>query len=169
VDSQNGTVDFAETTGAALGAAKADIDHLEKQMSVLGLSLLAGNKPTAQTATESLLDTVKEESDLATAARSLQDALELALQYTAAYEGIEAGSVSLGSTISDLTLTPEEMRVWIEGANKVFSLDTIYSVFQAAGKLPEDFDAEQEKLAIEADTAAVGGQLIDAFNRGQAG
>ena len=68
-----------------------------------------------------------------------------------------------------LTLTPEEMRVWIEGANKVFSLDTIYSVFQAAGKLPEDFDAEQEKLNIEADTANIGGQLIDAFNRGQAG
>ena len=169
VDSQNGIVDFAETTGAALGAAKADIDHLEKQMSVLGLSLLAGNKPAPATATENMLNTVKEESDLATAARSLQDALELALQYTAAYEGLEAGSVSLGSTMTDLTLTPEEMRVWIEGANKVFSLDTIYSVFQAAGKLPEDFDAEQEKLNIEADTANIGGQLIDAFNRGQAG
>ena len=169
VDSQNGTVDFAETTGAALGAAKEDIEHLEKQMSVLGLSLLAGNKPTQQTATETLLDTVKEESDLATAARSLQDALELALQYTAAYEGIEAGSVALGSTMTDLTLTPEEMRVWIEGANKVFSLDTIYSVFQAAGKLPEDFDANQEKLNIEADAFNIGGQLIDAFNRGQVG
>lgn len=167
VDSQNGVVDFAETTGAALGAAKADIDHLEKQMSVLGLSLLAGNKPTAQTATENLLDTVKEESDLATAARSLQDCLELAISYTADYLGLQGGSVSLGSTMADLTITPEEMRVWIDGANKVFSLDTIYSVFQAAGKLPEDFDPTTEKQNIEADGSALGGQLIDAFNRGQ--
>ena len=167
VDGTNGNVGFAETSGAALGAAKADIDHLEKQMAMLGLTLLAGNKPVQQTATEALLDSVKEESDLATAARSLQDALELALQYTAAYEGIESGSVALGSTMTDLTLSPEEMRVWIDSADKVFSKNTIYEVFKQAGKLPDGFNAEQERIAIEADASTMGDQLLAAFDQGK--
>jgi hypothetical protein len=167
VDTQNGTVAFAETSGAALGAAKLDIEHLEKQMAVMGLSLLAGSKVTPQTATESLLDHAKEESDLASAARSLQDALELALQYTAAYEGIESGSIALGSTMADLTLSPEEMRVWIDSADKVFSKGTIYEVFKQAGKLPDSFDAEAEQLAIERDAASIGDQLLTAFDQGR--
>lgn len=167
VDATNGHVDFAETTGAALGAAKADIEHLEKQMAVLGLSLLAGNKSVEQTATESLLDHVKEESDLATAARSLQDALELALQFTADYEGIEAGSISLGSTMEELTLSPEEMRVWIESADKVFSKNTVYEIFKRAGKLPEDFNGDDESQRIETSAAEVGARMLTAFDRGE--
>jgi hypothetical protein len=134
---------------------------------MLGLTLLAGNKPVQQTATEALLDSVKEESDLATAARSLQDALELALQCTAAYEGIESGSVALGSTMTDLTLSPEEMRVWIDSADRVFSKNTIYEVFKQAGKLPDGFNADQERIAIEADASTMGDQLLAAFDQGK--
>lgn len=166
VDSSNGLVDFAETTGAALGAAREDLIHLEKQMAVLGLSLLAGNKPIEQTATESMLEHVKEESDLATAARSLQDALELALSFTAQYEGLEAGSVELGSTSEELTLTPDEMRVWIEAADRVFSKSTIYDVFKRAGKLPEDFDDDEESMELEREGSELGERILTAFDRG---
>lgn len=167
VDGANGVVDFAETTGAALGAAKQDIEHLEKQMATLGLSILAGDKPTATTATEELLDVVQEESDLATAARSLKDGLELALQFTADYLGIESGSVELGSTSSELTLSPEEMRVWLDSADKLFSKQTVYDVFRRAGKLPDDFNPDTETINLEASADQVGDRLLAAFDAGR--
>lgn len=167
VDGANGIVAFAETTGAALGAAKEDIEHLEKQMAALGLSILAGDKPTQTTATEELLDVVQEESDLATAARSLKDALELALQFTGDYLGIESGSVELGSSVSELTLSPEEMRVWIDSVDKLFSKETIYGVFRRAGKLPADFNSETEAVNLEADADQVGERLLAAFDAGR--
>lgn len=167
VDSQNGHVAFAETTGAALGAAKQDIEHLEQQMATLGISILSGQKSIPTTATEELLDHLQEESDLATAARSLQDCLEMALQFTADYEGLQAGSVELGSTLADLTLTPDEMRIWLDSVDKTFSKDTIYEIFQKAGKLPADFDSEEERAKLEVDTQQLGDRLLSAFDRGQ--
>ncbi len=167
VDSNNGHVAFAETTGASLGAAKEDLHHLEEQMAALGLSIIAGKAPQANTATEELLDQVQEESDLAAAARSLKDGVELALGFHAAYLGLNSGgSINLGSTMQELTLSPEEMRVWIESAGNLFSRDTIYRIFSRAGKLPEDFDAQSESQLVEAEAEARAVRAEQMFNRG---
>ncbi|MBK9316918.1 MAG: DUF4055 domain-containing protein [Acidobacteria bacterium] len=167
VDSNNGHVAFAETTGASLGAAKEDLHHLEEQMAALGMSIIAGKKPEANTATEELLDQVQEESDLAAAARSLKDGIELALGFHAAYLGYDSGgSINLGATMQELTLSPEEMRVWIESADNIFSRNTIYQIFRRAGKLPEDFDAEAESQLVEADAEARAIRAEQMFNRG---
>ena len=167
VDGQNGNVDFAETAGTALAAAKNDIDHLEKQMAVLGLSFLTNKPSVEKTATEVLLGSVKEESDLATAARSLQDALEVSLQHMADYEGIEAGSVALGATMTELNLTTDEMRVWLDSVDVLFSRDTIYDVFKKAGKLPEDFSSEVESEKMQTNSSNLGANLLTAFEQGK--
>jgi hypothetical protein len=168
VAEQNGEVNFAETTGAALGAAREDIRDIQEWMSVFGLSLLVKSSKKPATATEELLDNVAEESPLATAAQSLKDALETALGFHAAYLGEQSGgSVELGATVADLTLSPEKLRILVDAAGSKISLETLWSVMQRAGELPEDFDADVERERIEASADAMADKLLGKFDRGE--
>ncbi len=171
VDAQNGLVDFAETTGAALGAARQDLMDLQEQMAMLGLSIVASKEPTPKTATEEVLDVVRESSDLVTAARSLKDALELALLFTAQYldpNATTGGSVELGATIEELSIPPQEFQTYSNMvATKQLSLDTLWSLMARAGKLPEEFDADEEKERIEADAELAMDRMLQSFEQGE--
>lgn len=183
-----GQMQFAETSGAALGAARQDLMDLQEQMALLSLSMLAGEKP-ANTATEELLDSVKEESDLMTVARSVKDALESALKWTAQYLEagrvfnaspaqialISGGSVDLGSKMEDLVLPPEEMRVYSEMAGRVFSTQTVRKMIANARReaMPEDYTEEDEEAQLRAEQAAaslqaqtLGAAALASFDRG---
>jgi uncharacterized protein DUF4055 len=170
VTGESGLVAFAETTGAALSASREDIKDLEGQMAALGLSIIAGKSPQPNTATEELLDHVQEESDLATAARSLKDCMELGLKFMAQFEDPKAttgGSVELGATLEELTLDAQEMQQYSNMASlKQLSLDTLWAILGRAGKLPANFDAEREKAAIKADSKDMGSELLTQFERG---
>jgi hypothetical protein len=154
----NGTVEFAETTGAALAAASQDIKDIETRMSIMGLSLLVKQTGGPITATEERNDQIEESSDLATAARSMKGAIELALEFHAQYldpKATTGGNVELGASLDDLTLTPEEMKFWTNAvAAGQYSLETMWDVFGKAGKNPADFDAKREKERIEKEAQA---------------
>ncbi len=169
VDQENGHVAFAETTGAALAAARTDLEDLKAQMAMLGLSLLAGPSPAPTTATEQLISKVQSDSDLATAARSLKDALELALYYTSAYLGLEqSGSVELEALSEGLFLSAQDVQTYSAMvASRQMSLETMWAVLERAGRLPEGFDPEQEKMRIGEEAANIGESLLTAFDRGQ--
>lgn len=171
---ENGTVEFAEPTGAALEACSADIKDLEARMAVLGLALVqGGNKEQATTATEEILDHVREDSDLATAARSLKDGLERALKFHAQYLDASAttgGSVELGATIEELALPAQELTAYSNMvAAKQLSLETLWSVMARAGKLPADFDAKKEREVIKKDAEDAMDEAMRAFERGDVG
>ena len=148
VTGDNGLVAFAETSGAALGAASQDIKDLEERMAILGLSLLVRRTGAQITATEERNDQIEESSDLATAARSLQDAMELALKFHAQYLNPTAetgGSVELGAALDEMQLTPEEMAVWSNAvAVDQYSRETMWDVFEQGGKNPPNFDPKRE-------------------------
>lgn len=170
VDSQNGEVAFAETTGAALGAARQDLQDLEAQMAALGLSIIAGKAPQPNTATEEILNHVQEESDLATAARNLKDGLERALYLTALYLDPNAetgGSVELGATIEELTLSAQDVQAYSNlVALHQLSLDSLWSMLERAGKLPVDFDPDKEKTAIMDMAMSIEEMMLRNFERG---
>ena len=151
----NGEVAFAETTGAALAAASEDIKDLESRMAVLGLAIVEGkSQPQPETtATEEVLDHVREESELATAARSLKDGMELCLRFHNQYftpTATTGGSVELGATIEEMTIPPQELQAYsnIVGANQL-SLETFWKILDKAGKLPADFDPKKEQAQVE--------------------
>ena len=143
-----GQVAFAETTGAALEAARQDLLDLEKKMAALGLSIIAGKAPQPNTATEELLDNLQEESDLATAARSLKDGLERALYFTALYldPGAKSGgSVEMGMTPEELTLSDQELQVYSNMvAQDQMSIETLVNIMDRGGKYPEGTDTDKE-------------------------
>lgn len=172
--SENGEVAFAETTGAALGAAREDLQDLEKKMAALGLSIIAGKAPQPNTATEELLDHVQEESDLATAARSLKDGIERALYFTALYLDQNAetgGSIELGATMEELTLSDQELQAYsnMQAAGQL-SLQTFWALLERAGKLPEDFDPKEEQKLVDAEKKAKQDAMTESlksFERGE--
>lgn len=151
----DGEVAFAETTGAALDAASTDIKDLEARMSIMGLSLLVKRTGGPITATEERNDQIEESSDLATAARSMKDAIELALKFHAQYldkNATTGGNVELGATLDELTLTPEEMTFWSNAvAAGQYSTETMWERLQKAGKHPAGWTAEKEKERLDED------------------
>lgn len=167
----NGTVEFAETTGAALEAASNDIKDLESRMATLGLAIVEGqSRPQPETtATEEVLDHVREESELATAARSLKDAIETCLRFHMQYltpSATTGGSVELGATIEEMTIPPQELQAYSNavGANQL-TLETFWKILDRAGKLPADFDPKTERAQLERDAQAAAERMIDSLDR----
>lgn len=77
---------WVEHSGAAIGAGRQDLKDLEFQMEAFGLQLLTP-RPEAQSATGEAIDAGKETSTLSMTADALQDALEQAMIWVAAYGG----------------------------------------------------------------------------------
>lgn len=167
-------VDFAEPKGTALGAARTDLIDLQEQMSVLLLSILA-KKTVNKTATEERGDQRKEESALATAARSLKDCLEQALTFWADYiNEPTGGSVEFGS-VEEYEIDPQTMAALSGMAGTIFSTGTVRQI-TAKGLshlLPETYTeegeaarlAEEERVRRE-NTPDIGAQIGRAFNAG---
>lgn len=154
----DGHVDFAEPAGNALEASRNDLLDLEKRMAVMGLSLLvAPNAGPDSTATGEIISDLKEKSDLAKAAQSLKDALEIGFYWHGKYLEQETKiKVELGADLAELSLTPQEFQQWISAVEKqIFSVETLWDVVGKAGKLPANFDplTEADRLAKAADVA----------------
>jgi hypothetical protein len=167
VDGEKGNVDFAETTGAALDAARNDLKDLEEHMAILGLSMLKEQAPQ-KTATEERGDQVRELSELATAAQSLHDCLEAALGFWAQYLGLPSGgSVVLGVSDEDLTFTEQQITAYANLAGSVLSKKTVREILKERGALPESYSEQEEMKRLEAEGAEEAARQREIFNQRQ--
>ena len=161
-----------EATGAPLQMVREDLQDLEGWMSRLGTSLLAKKGGPARTATEEILEHVREDSDLAVAARSLKDAIEAAFASMAQYMAPgtpSGGSIELGTSMEDLQLDAAQLRALHEmtqGQQPVLAVETLHSILQRAGKLPADFSSEKEMERLQLQADDIGNRLLDKFEKG---
>src|SRR5215216_837926 len=88
---EQGKMCYAEHAGHAIGKAMEERAACEQRMAILGLLLLMGKPQVEQTATQSVIESEAESSELANMARSLQDAIDGALRLTAKYLGLDEG------------------------------------------------------------------------------
>lgn len=153
-----GDFKFAEASGTSLKPIQDEIDKIESRMAKLGLALLepTGGPSGDTTATESLLDHVKEESELSGWVRNLKDCLELALQFHAKYLNLPSGgSMDLHSTMEKMTLPADELRVLSDMVDrKQLTVETLWAKMAEAEALVEGFDPQKEKAGIEAEIQA---------------
>lgn len=157
---------FAESSGAAMESCRKTITGLEERMALFGQSLLI-SKSTARTATESIQDDVAEKSPLQTAADSLKDGIEQALMFTAKFADKNAatgGSANLGK-LETLTMAPEMARVIFDAMGSKLSLETGYKWIQN-GKLPENFNPEEEADNVQTQAKQNAIDAMNAFNQG---
>lgn len=147
----NATATYMEPQGNSLKAAREDLQDVRGEMAALGLSSLEGRPQVAATATETVIDFAQESSEMASIARSLSDALELCLGFHAAYLGYEkgGGSVSLGSDLKSLVLSPQMITAYSNlVAEGQMSLLTMWAILSRGDALPEDFDPQTEMERI---------------------
>lgn len=169
----NESAEILEATGAPLKIAREDLAQLEEWMDRLGSAVVAKKTGPAKTATEELFDRVREDSDLAVAARSLKDAIEATFTSMIRYRQPDApsgGSVELGGAMEDLQIDAAQLKTIYEmtqGPTPVLAVETLHSIMERAGQLPADFDSQEEIARLQTQSDHLGTTLLDKFGKGQ--
>ncbi len=153
---------WVEHSGAAINAGRQDLKDLEFQMEALGLQLLAA-RPSAQSATGEALDAAKETSTLAMTADALQDALEQAMIWCAAYAGeTSAPTVVVNKDFGIGMMTPQELGLLLNAVNTGnMSRETFLRELARRGVVDSDLDPEEEADRIAAQGPGLTGQGMD--------
>lgn len=149
---EGGAVGWAEIQGGSISSAQTEITNVEGRMAALGLSVIAEQPRSARTATESVMDYEAESSELSTWARSLEDGLEMAVDYTAQFLGMKAGdggSVEVNKDFTRMLLTSADIAMYSEMvAAGQLDIETLWALMQRAEKLPDDFNPDEAKERI---------------------
>jgi len=142
---------FIEPHGAGLQATAAQLKDFEKQMAVLGLGMLQHESRAAETAEAKRIDKSEQDSALAVAARSHQDALATALKFTAQMMQIDdPGTLVVNRDFERLSLDAQELDVYAKLVDSgKLSLVTFWKIMAEGGSLPDDFDPDVELEQIE--------------------
>lgn len=151
IPNPDGDVKWVEVQGAGISAGRQELQDLEQRMALMGLSMLSQKTDSNVTATEIRANNLQESSDLATMARSLQDALELALEFHAKYLGLDSGgSLKLGVAESDLVLDAPMVLALSNAVDKgQLTLETWINILQR-GLPGVELQDELKKLEAEA-------------------
>jgi len=150
----NADLKWVEHTGAAIGAGRQDLKDLEFQMEMHGLQLLLA-RGGAQSATGEVLDAKKETSTLSMTADQLQDSLERALGWMAAYDGQPDAeiTVAVNKEFGAGTMTAQEAQVMLTAVNTgQLSRATFLSELARRGLIRSDIDPDEEAQRIEDET-----------------
>lgn len=140
----DGKAMYVAHDGAALEAARSALLDLKADIAALGLSMLATERRSAETATANRLDRASETSALAVTARGLQDAAERALQFHANYLRLpDGGSVTINRSYDGELMDAATMQAYAVLADKLGIPDEeIVKMLVRGGRLAEDVDAD---------------------------
>ncbi len=154
IENPEGDAKWLETEGGAINTTKAILADMRAEMSVLGLGILERRPMTAETATAKRIDRSEKDSQLSAAARSLEDGIERALGFHAQFMGVadengDGGSVQLNRDYQELSLTPEQIRVYSDVVKeRQLSPETLWAILTEGNALPSNFDAKAELARI---------------------
>lgn len=144
-----GDLKVVEVAGSSLDFIEKKLDAFRRDMAELGLSMLA-KKPT-NTATERLIDSAQESSELATMVQSCADGFESVLGWMAKYAqlGDNGGSVNFAPD-AVMPLDPQKITAYsgMVAAGQI-SIDTLWTILQRAGELPDEFNPEAERKLLK--------------------
>lgn len=134
--------------GKAIEATRQAILDSQQRMAAAGLSMLtAHERGSNQTATEIRANNLQQTSDLATMARSLQDATELALRFHAKYYGLkDGGSIKLGVAQADIVLDGPMITALGNLIGTGITLETFLNIMETG---LGGFDAEEEVTKLQ--------------------
>jgi hypothetical protein len=138
---------WAELEGSSMTQLENGIREKLSQMSMLGVSFLAGDKRAAETAEAKRLDATAENSTLATAAQGIEDAVNSALEFHAWYLGIEkkdAPVLTINRDFEANVMDSQVMTAWAEVCQKTgMPFRQLLEAFKAGGRLAADADLDE--------------------------
>ncbi|MDE2399286.1 MAG: DUF4055 domain-containing protein, partial [Burkholderiales bacterium] len=149
-DDPTAKLSYVEHTGAAISAGRESLKDLEERMSLMGAQLLV-KKPGARTATEKAIDSADADSALSLMVRTLEDALEYALQFAADWEAIgPAGEVECTGEIGGVEDMDETALMRAKELG-ILSAETVFAELQRRGLVSEEIVWEEEAARIKAE------------------
>ena len=138
-------VEWLDYKGDGVVTNKILLDKLEEQMASMGLAVITGDKEV--TATEAQIASDKGQSKLNKYVRSLEDAVGLILQYSAAFFAEkDGGTVTIEADILSKPMTAQELTALSNAvASGSMSIKTMYMIIQSGSfRLGDEFDVEVE-------------------------
>lgn len=149
---------WVEHGGAAIGAGETSLDKLRDQMIQTGAELLVKRESGDVSATEAGNDAEANKSDLQRIAEGFEDALDMALEFTAEYAHLDkAGTVSLFSDYGAATLSDASASLVLQlQQGGLLSKETALTEFKRRGVLAAEVDVEDEIERAEAEGPALG-------------
>jgi hypothetical protein len=135
------TVEWIEVSGAALAAAKANIEALTAEMEKLGTTLCS-QTPGGITATETSVNSAEANSVIKTWALSLQDAINGALFFTGQYVGDTSAMVATVNTDFAIDYASDTTMQFVLDMHTAGVIDSVTVIAEAARRNVLDPEAE---------------------------
>lgn len=156
---------YVEHTGAAIAAGQTDLSSLEDQMATYGAEYMR-KKPGDETATGRALDAAESSSYLAATVRDFQDCIELAMQYTAHWLGLEeGGSAKVNADVDLSEADAAELDALLKmRAQRDISRKTLLDEMQKRSVLSDDFDEEADAELLAEESANTMGDMFGGGN-----
>lgn len=150
-------VEYTTHDGQSLGEVRQSLEELKSEMGTLGLSMLAPQKRSAETAEAKRLDKQTTDSDLAVAARGLQDAVERALYFHARYLKLEdGGSIEINRNFEATVMEPAVMQAYVQLAKELgLPLRVVLQELKQGGRIGSDEDLDELETEMMANATAL--------------
>lgn len=155
IPNAQGDVKYASHSGDSIEAVENALENLKSDMGALGLAMLAPQKRSAETAEAKRLDKSTSDSALAATARGLQDAVDRALGFHAAYMKIDsAGTVSINRDFDGILMEAPVMEAYGSLVEQGFPPRIVLQALRDGGRIPEDEDIDVLEVEFEANRLA---------------
>lgn len=160
-----GDAKYVSHNGAALAECQKALDDLKSDMGTLGISMLAPQKRTAETAQAKQLDKATEDSALAVTARGLEDGIERALGFHAKYLRLPSGgSISINKIFDAQTMQADMLTAWTGAvANAGVPARFMLEAMQSGELIDEDEDVDEIAAEMEANAQAAADAKVNAL------
>jgi len=169
-----GSVTWASPTGGGLEQLKQRVMEKLTAMAQQGLSFLQADTRAAETAEAKRLDASAENATLATAAQAIEDALNMAWEHTAWYEGLErpaAPVVTISRDYESTAMTAQLLASYVQAvAQAGLPVRLLLAQMQTGGLIGPDEDLDALELEVMAQQAAIAEQQraeLEAATAGQ--
>lgn len=151
-NNKDANLEYVEHSGQAIEAGSKSLQDLEQQMIQSGAELLV-KKPGQRSATESANDAEANKCDLQRITEDFEDALDLAMHYTARYASLDrGGKVTLFKDFGAATLTEASGQIVNDmQARGLIRKVTAIKEQQRRGILSADIKPEDEVALAEAE------------------
>lgn len=148
---------WAELAGTSLDQLVQGVREKLDQMGAMGLAFLASDTRAAETAEAKRIDAVAQNATLATAAQGTEDAVNLALEHTAWFLGIEKAGAPMLRINRDFELAvmgSDVMGAYASLIGQGYPKRLVLEAFQAGGRIPADADLDEIEMEWDAGQAA---------------
>lgn len=155
-----GDVKHVGPSGAALDQLVKGKTEKEQEMAALGLAFLSRETRAAETAESKRIDAAAQDATLSTSAQGIEDALNMAMEFHAAYLGIakdDAPVVTLNRDYEQTAMDPQTMVAYITGVEKAgLPVRLLLDAWQVGGRIPDgaDLDAMEAEMVAGMEAAA---------------